>query len=285
MSNTTFQINPDFSMTVENAPTNIDLSTVYTSRRTTIDVLYPSAGTSYSVMNGSPFVLGIGSPKLRRRQAGTYLGTNGQLTSSCSAANTYSLINGQLFVTTNGTTAQYSSSPGTGYELFVPSTTPGSITTTFSIGVTGALLWTSSTFFNGNALFCILPSGSVVARFDFLLQSDRTFRAAKEIRVPQGHKESKEVKACREIRDLQDRKAFRAVKGVKEFLVLQGRPAFKEAKECQGQREHKGCQDKSARLDLLVQLARKAFRVAKEFLDLLGRKAFREAKEFRGRRV
>ena len=165
MSNTTFQINPDFSMTVENAPTNIDLSTVYTSRRTTIDVLYPSAGTSYSVMNGSPFVLGIGSPKLRRRQAGTYLGTNGQLTSSCSAANTYSLINGQLFVTTNGTTAQYSSSPGTGYELFVPSTTPGSITTTFSIGVTGALLWTSSTFFNGNALFCILPSGSVVAVF------------------------------------------------------------------------------------------------------------------------
>ena len=167
ISNTAFEVNSDFTMTVENAPTDVDLSTAYTVRRTTVDIIYPSAGTSYSVKDGSPFVLAIGSTELshRRRQTGSYLGTNGELTSSCAAANTYSLINGQLFVTSNGTTQQYSSSPGTPYELFVPSTSNGSITTTFSLGITGSLLWTSTAFFNGNALFCILPSGSVIAVF------------------------------------------------------------------------------------------------------------------------
>ena len=167
LTNTTFQINPDFTMTVDNAPISIDLSTVYTSKRTTVDMIYPSAGTSYSILDGSPFVLAIGSAGLshRRRQTGTFLGTNGELTSSCAAANTYSLVNGQLFVTSNGTTEQYSTLPGTGYQSFVPSTTPGSITTTFSLGITGTLLWTSTAFFNGNALFCILSNGAVLAVF------------------------------------------------------------------------------------------------------------------------
>ena len=66
----------------------------------------------------------------------------------------------------NGTVAQFSATTGDAYDYFAPSTTPGDITTTFSLSNTGTLLWTSPTFFNGNALFCLLPSGIIVAVFE-----------------------------------------------------------------------------------------------------------------------
>ena len=76
------------------------------------------------------------------------------------------LINNQLWVTfSNGTVAQFSANTGDTYEYFAPSITPGTITTTFSLSNTGTLLWTSPQFFNGNALFCVLPSGVIVAVF------------------------------------------------------------------------------------------------------------------------
>ena len=76
------------------------------------------------------------------------------------------LIHSQLWVTfSNGTVAQFSANTGDTYEYFAPSTTPGDITTTFSLSNTGTLLWTSPQFFNGNALFCVLPSGVIVAVF------------------------------------------------------------------------------------------------------------------------
>ena len=65
----------------------------------------------------------------------------------------------------NGTVAQFSANTGDAYDYFAPSTTPGDITTTFSLSNTGTLLWTNPAFFNGNALFCVLPSGAVVAVF------------------------------------------------------------------------------------------------------------------------
>ena len=90
----------------------------------------------------------------------------GRATSSCAQASTLTLANNQLWVTySNGTVAQFSASTGDTYDYFAPSTTPGDITTTFSLSNTGTLLWTSPDFFNGNALFCVLPSGVIVAVF------------------------------------------------------------------------------------------------------------------------
>ena len=90
----------------------------------------------------------------------------GRATSSCTQASVLTLANNQLWVTfSNGTVAQFSANTGDTYEYFAPSTTPGDITTTFSLSNTGTLLWTSPNFFNGNALFCVLPSGVIVAVF------------------------------------------------------------------------------------------------------------------------
>ncbi len=90
----------------------------------------------------------------------------GRATSSCTQASVLTLDNNQLFATfSNGTVAQFSANTGDTYDYFAPSTTPGDITTTFSLSNTGTLLWTSPDFFNGNALFCVLPSGVVVAVF------------------------------------------------------------------------------------------------------------------------
>ena len=102
----------------------------------------------------------------RRRQAGAFITYDGRATSSCSQASVYSLYNGQLFVQfANGTTEQFSTITGTSYANFTPSATPGDIRTTFSLGNTGSLLWTNNDFFNGGALFCILPSGVLIAVF------------------------------------------------------------------------------------------------------------------------
>ena len=90
----------------------------------------------------------------------------GRATSSCAQASTLTLANNQLWMTyLNGTVAQFSATTGDTYDYFAPSTTPGDITTTFSLSNTGTLLWTSTEFFNGNALFCLLPSGVIIAVF------------------------------------------------------------------------------------------------------------------------
>lgn len=102
----------------------------------------------------------------RRRQAGAFISYNGRSTSSCAEAGVLSLTNNQLLMTfANGTVAQFSGNTGDAYDYFAPSTTPGNITTTFSLSNTGTLLWTNSAFYNGNALFCVLPSGALVAVF------------------------------------------------------------------------------------------------------------------------
>ena len=168
--NTTFAVNPYLTLTVDDAPTSVDLRTTYTMRKTTIiDRVYSSVASSSSVQKEAQFVLIIGNSRLshnRRQAGGTYLGSNGLLTTSCANASAYSLVNGQLFATTsNGAKLQFSASTGNNYITFVPTANPGDITTTFSLTTTGILLWTNSNFFNGNALFCILPSGEILAIF------------------------------------------------------------------------------------------------------------------------
>ena len=87
-------------------------------------------------------------------------------TSACSQASYLTLADGMLFAHfDNGTVSQYSANPGDSYDYLTPSITPGNITTTFSLSNTGDLLWNSDAFYNGGALFCLLPSGIIIAVF------------------------------------------------------------------------------------------------------------------------
>ena len=100
----------------------------------------------------------------KRRQA--FVGYDGRSTSACTQASFLTLSNGQLYVNfANGTVAQYSGSSGDAYDELTPSTTPGDVVTTFSLSKTGTLLWSSPSLFNGGALFCVLPSGVILAIF------------------------------------------------------------------------------------------------------------------------
>jgi len=115
------------------------------------------------------FALQIVAPELspkRRRQVGSFVGYNGRSTSACTQASYLTLTNGQLYIQyANGTTAQYSANSGDAYDYLIPSAVPGNVTTTFSLSKTGTLLWNSDYFFNAGALFCVLPSGIIVAVF------------------------------------------------------------------------------------------------------------------------
>ena len=167
LSNTTFEVNPDLTITVNHAPTSLDLTTTFTSKQSIYNTLYPSATTLTNVTYQTPFALLIGYTERSRvrRQSGTYLGFNGTLTTTCSTASTYTLSNGQLFEQSNGVTYQFSAAVGVAYEFFAPTLTAAAITTTFSLGENGALMWINPNFFNGNALFCVFTNGSIVAVF------------------------------------------------------------------------------------------------------------------------
>ena len=183
---TTFQVNTGLTITVNNAPTSLDFLTTYFSRTTAIRTMTRSVArfidlqitfwpwhsqnpSDFSMSAANSFTLMIVASELspkRRRQAGAFMSYTGRATSSCAQAGILTLANNQLWVTfSNGTIAQFSANTGDTYDYFTPSITPGDITTTFSLSNTGSLLWTNSNFFNGNALFCVLPSGVIVAVF------------------------------------------------------------------------------------------------------------------------
>ena len=91
LQNSTFAINPDFTFTVDDAPTSLDLLTSYFSTTSSIiSATGPSTPDRDFALAGSPFVLALYDPSLhngrrrKRQSSGGYLGTNGQLTTHCS---------------------------------------------------------------------------------------------------------------------------------------------------------------------------------------------------------
>ena len=174
LHNSTFAINPDFTFTVNDAPTSLDLTTTYLSTaKSIISATGPSTPDRNLALSGSPFVLVIYDPSIhngrrrKRQSGGSYLGTNGQLTTQCSNANAYNLVNGQLFVTNSGVTQQFSTNANVPYQAFLPSSSVGTITTTFSLTAGSALLWTNTAFYAGNTQFCVMPSGVINAVFAY----------------------------------------------------------------------------------------------------------------------
>lgn len=183
---TTFEVNKNLTVTVNNAPTELDLITTFYSQSTILssanrysflsvnvwlilnhlDSQITMGRTSYAEGTFALVIMNSEMSSRRRRQSGSFMGYNGRATSSCTQASVLSLSGGALSITyANGTVAQFSATSGDAYDYLIPSTTPGNITTTFSLSNTGNLLWTNSAFFNGGALFCVLPSGIIVAVF------------------------------------------------------------------------------------------------------------------------
>ena len=178
--NTTFKPAQDITVTVENAPTSLDgLTTVWwTEKRTQMSSTSFSPTTSPVQTSATPtdrsFVLLVmGQRQHQKRQSGSYyVSANGTITNDCTTSPIYTITNGQLTATMNGVVYTYSASSGVGFAPFIPSTVPGTITTTFTLGGNQILSWQNSAFFNGQASFCALSNGTVYAVFQQNSQPD-----------------------------------------------------------------------------------------------------------------
>ena len=180
--NTTFKPARDITMTVENAPTSFDgLTTVWwTERRTQMSsTSFSSTTTSAIQTSATPtdpsFVLLVmGEKRNQKRQSGSYyVSANGTITNDCTTSPIYTISNGQLTAIVNGVVFTYSTSSGVAFAPFIPSTVPGTITTTFALGGGNQVLsWQNSAFFNGQASFCALSNGTVYAVFQQNSQPD-----------------------------------------------------------------------------------------------------------------
>jgi hypothetical protein len=178
--NTTFNPVRDITITVENAPTSFDgLTTVWwTERRTQMSSTSFSPTTSAVQMSATPtepsFVLLVmGQKHNQKRQSGSYyVSANGTITNDCTTSPIYTISNGQLTATINGVVYIYSTSTSVSFAPLIPSTVPGTITTTFTLGGNQVLSWQNSAFFNGQASFCALSNGTVYAVFQQNSQPD-----------------------------------------------------------------------------------------------------------------
>ncbi|EMC92444.1 hypothetical protein BAUCODRAFT_27724 [Baudoinia panamericana UAMH 10762] len=179
-TNTTFHPIPEVAVTISNAPTSVDGVTTfrYTQPRTSTHSIGTSQSSSTSwatpTMVLNSFVLmvteahfaRVDGGRIHRRQSGDFfIGSNGTVTNDCTLVPVYTVTNGMLAATDQGVTYTYSTSPGTPYELFAPSTIPGSITTTFSLGPNSVLNWQNDAFWNGQAQFCSVWNGTIYAVF------------------------------------------------------------------------------------------------------------------------
>ncbi len=104
-----------------------------------------------------------GDGHMKRQNA--YLAGSGQATDSCAGAVVYSLINGQLYANSSSGSQLFSTDPGIQYANFTPSSSPGSLTTTFSVDTQNNLLWSNSNFYNNQARFCVMPDSSLISVF------------------------------------------------------------------------------------------------------------------------
>lgn len=168
-SNTTFFPVSAQAITVTDAPTSFDLITTLSWTKT-----LPYTASTSTLVNvavptttDSTFILFIMSDNRlhQKRQSGFYMNANGTVSNDCSSAPIYTIKNGVLTATINNVVYYYSTNPGVASAQFVPSQTPGSITTSFSATSNGQLSWFNSQFYNGQAQFCSLSNGTVYAVF------------------------------------------------------------------------------------------------------------------------
>jgi hypothetical protein len=157
----------------DNAPSYFDTISSYTDIRTSAETLHPAATPPLSISNTTPFILAVdqGSSGQKggsvRRQAFSFIGLNGRTSTDCSAAASFSLVSGQLSYTNSSGTMMFGtpSAALSSFVYFVPSSNPGDITTSFSLGQQGTLLWSNSSFPAGSVSFCVRNNGAIIAVF------------------------------------------------------------------------------------------------------------------------
>lgn len=179
--NGTYAINPALTLAVSNAPTFLDTITSYTSRTTISGTTYPSPSPLSSVSDSTSFILAVGPGTMgnsngnhQRRQAFSFLGLSGRTSTDCSNAATFSLTNGALTYTNGSGIMSFgtSSAAFTSYDIFIPTYISRPITTTFSLGLYGSLLWLNSSFPTGGAKFCVRNDGTILTVFVLGTQPD-----------------------------------------------------------------------------------------------------------------
>ena len=174
--NTTFNPLSDVAVTISNAPTSINGITTYTWTETktyTSDRRLSTSTTTTAIQTtptpaDSSFVMIVRSADLnQKRQSGSYyVSASGVISNDCTNSPIYTISpSGALTASVNGVVYTYSTSPGVPYTAFIPSTVPGTITTTFGTGANQVLTWRNAAFFNGQAAFCALGNGTVYAVF------------------------------------------------------------------------------------------------------------------------
>ena len=175
VSNTSFEIAPELTFTVGNAPTVLDLTTTSVEKNSQIELKPPSASTTSrdgpdGVGSAAAFIIHVtsnkGANRKRQDSSGTFFGPGGNSTTSCANAGTYTISQGRLFEQYNGTVGEFSAPSGAPYVLFQPSQSVSSITTTFLLTTSGELVWQNETFYGGAAQFCILQDGTFIAVFE-----------------------------------------------------------------------------------------------------------------------
>jgi hypothetical protein len=144
-----------------------------TNLGTSAHTQYPSPSPLLSVSDSTPFILAVSPGRssekggLAIRQAFSFVGLSGRTSTDCSSAASFSLVNGQLSYTNSSGTMLFGTpaSALASYVVFVPSPNPGEITTTFSLGRQGTLLWSSTSFPAGSVSFCVRDNGAIIAVF------------------------------------------------------------------------------------------------------------------------
>jgi hypothetical protein len=116
------------------------------------------------------FILNIFLPQggdIARRQSsgGVFVNGQGTSTDSCTNAVVYTLVNGQLFANTTSSTTQFGTDPNIDYTPFTPSSTPGTINSTFAVDAQNNLMWNNVAFYNNFAQWCIRADNTIYAVF------------------------------------------------------------------------------------------------------------------------
>jgi hypothetical protein len=157
----------------EIAQTYLNTISSLTNAFTSVQVPLPAPSPLSSISNRMPFILAVGPGRPMqkgapvRRQAFSFIGFNGRTSTDCSAAASFSLVNGQLSYTNSSGTMMFGtpSSALSSFVYFVPSLNPGDVTVTFQLGQQGTLLWINSSFPAGSVSFCVRNNGAIIAVF------------------------------------------------------------------------------------------------------------------------
>lgn len=142
LTNTTFEVNADLTITVDNAPTSFNLTSTFTSKyqlphRLSL-CLYSDQHYQSTNLRTARF------PKISCACPSSDLSGHisrfqRHVDNFVFRSEYFHLSNGQLYEQVNGATLQFSASGNVGYACFIPSLIPASISTTFSLVEAGTL--------------------------------------------------------------------------------------------------------------------------------------------------